>query len=513
MRLLSRRIEGWPKLAWVAIARRETDCVDLFHGPKVEVEDEWAAEAVWAGDFSQGAFDQAELVFGSGVRCRDDRVVFVSAASAMDRLWYRRMGQAWYVSNSLPALCACAGLSLSLEHDYADDRRSPVRTTWGADHCVRNFRLQDGEAHVAWFSNLVLEGDELREEPKPALSPSFGCYEEYRSYLIAAAESLKSNLESADRRHAVVPLVSVSSGYDSPAAAVIAHHAGCTKAVTIHQASSLWRGSDSGEPVAEVLGLECRRYPRTSREFPNEIAVWAGCGYGALMNWTLFDYPEPLCLFFTGNFGDQIWVRERLRAPFTFDNWDDLGTGEFRLSVGMLLCPVPFWGMRHAKEIDAITFSDAMAPWTLHTRYDRQIPRRIVEDAGVPRGRFAVRKKNTSHATTFRWPYSATARSSYRRFLRERGVFAPGPVLDRLMRARSALYSFAYRNTVGQLGIRKGRRLWQRMPCTQLLFQWANHELQKQYEAGLRKSAAARESKAHEGRWRIPAVSSVVPAG
>ena len=366
---------------------------------------------------------------------------------------------------------------------------------------------------MAWFNNLVLEGDRLCEEAKPTLTPSFGCYGDYRSYLTSAAESLKSNLESADRRHAVVPMASVSSGYDSPAAAVISRHAGCTKAVTIHQARSLWRGSDSGEPIAEVLDLECTRYPWTSREFSNEIAVWAGCGYGNLMNWTLFDYPGPVCLFFTGNFGDQIWARKRLRDPFTFENWDDLGAGEFRLSTGMLQCPVPFWGMRRAKEIEAITFSRDMEPWTLHSAYDRPIPRRIVEEAGVRRGSFAVRKKDTSHATTFRWPYSAAARSSCQRFLSERGIFAPGPTLARLMRAHSGLHSFAYSNTAARLGIRKGRRLWQHMRCTHLLFQWANHELQKKYEDGLRESQASRESKARRaGPW-VPEASPVAPVG
>ena len=493
MKLQPVLIPSWPKLAWVAVARTGADHVDLLHGPRVEACDQWAAEAVWAGEFSRGAFDEAELVFGSGVRCRDNRVVFVPAAAVMDRLWYRRKAQTWYVSNSLPALCACADLTLSLEHNYANDRHSAIRTTWGADSCVRSFPLQDGEANTAWFNNLVLERDQLREEPKPILSPPFACYGDYRSYLTAAAESLRVNLESSDRRHAVTPLASVSSGYDSPAAAVISREAGCTKAVTIHQASSLWRGSDSGEPIAQVLGLACRRYPRTSRVFPHEIALWAGSGYSNLMNWCLFDYPEPVCLFFTGNYGDAIWARERFREPFTFDVWDDLGASEFRLAAGMLQCPVPYWGMRRAKEIEAITLSEEMAPWTLHTEYDRPIPRRIVEEAGVERGSFAVRKKNTSHEGVFHWPYSPEAKASFRRYLRERGVFAPGPVLDRFVRAHSAVHSFAYLNTLARLGLKAGRRPWLRMRCTRLLFQWANHELQKQYEAGLAESSGSDE--------------------
>ncbi len=38
-----------------------------------------------------------------------------------------------------------------------------------------------------------------------------------------------------------------------------------------------------------------------------------------------------------------------------------------------------------------------MAPWSVGGRYDRPLPRRIAEEAGLPRERFGVRNRATSH--------------------------------------------------------------------------------------------------------------------
>jgi hypothetical protein len=48
------------------------------------------------------------------------------------------------------------------------------------------------------------------------------------------------------------------------------------------------------------------------------------------------------------------------------------------------------------KEIDAIGRSPSMRSWTVGGDYDRPIPRRIVEEAGIPRGAFAKRKRHVA---------------------------------------------------------------------------------------------------------------------
>jgi hypothetical protein len=484
-RLITRTIARWPKLAWSAILTPGSTDVKFLHGPCMEVTEQWAVEAVWAGDFSEGDFDRTDLIFGSGVRCRGNEVVFVSSGTAMDRLWYCEKECVLYVSNSLAALSACARLSLREDFRYVNDRYSAIRTTWGARKSSRSLPTSSDDVHLIWFHNLIYDGATLREEPKPETAGDFQTFDDYRDFLFEGAHSLRSNLESTARKHKVVPLVSISSGYDSPAAAVVARHAGCREAVTIKQSSSFWRGSDSGRVIAEHLDLNCREYNRTSQTYPHEEAFWAASGYCNLLSWTLIEYPKPVCLFFVGCYGDAIWDRRKIKEPFAIDIWDDLAMGEFRLFVGMLQCVVPFWGMRHINAIQEITFSEEMLPWTMHDDYDRPIARRIVEEAGVPRGAFAVRKKDTSHEMAFRWPYSLKSQASFRQYLSDRSLLAPRPLGVKLLRRLAQIESLIYGNITNKLDIRKRIRPWQKLGGLSLLFHWANQELKQFYQQGL----------------------------
>ena len=125
-------IPQWPKLAWVAQFVDGAETIKVWHGPGVEANDQWCVEAVWAGDFMDGAFDRTDLVFGTGVRCRDDHVVFVSSGTLFDRLCYCKHDGSWYVSNSLPALMAVAGLVLIDEYQgYMRDVLSMTRGLGG----------------------------------------------------------------------------------------------------------------------------------------------------------------------------------------------------------------------------------------------------------------------------------------------------------------------------------------------------------------------------------------------
>jgi hypothetical protein len=70
--------------------------------------------------------------------------------------------------------------------------------------------------------------------------------------------------------------------------------------------------------------------------------------------------------------------------------------GEYRLWVGFLHCPLPFWGVRQIADVHAITRSPEMAPWDVPGNYSRPICRRIVECAGVPRELFGQQKRAAS---------------------------------------------------------------------------------------------------------------------
>lgn len=485
------KIDSWPKLAWVARIRSDLPTVLVFHGPMVEVRDDWCVEAVWAGAFEDGDFDRTDLIFGSGVRIRDGKVVFVSSGTVFDRLWRTSTGTGHYVSNSLPALMASAGLSL--RDDYLDYSQNIRTISKGLDNRIPAIPLQSGEAVATYFNNLIYDGLALREEPKCDPAPEFRTYDDYYQYLVQTAELLGANLSDPARKHKVVPLSGISSGYDSCAAAVISRHAGCTKTVTIKDPASFWRGSDSGAPVASRLGMECREYPRKARNYPLEASIWAAAGRAGILSWALFDFPKPLCLFFTGWHGEKMWdrVSHDHVDPFIRRDPGALDFCEYRLIKGVFQCPVPFWAARHNHETRDITLSDEMAPWYTNKDYDKPIARRIIEEAGVPGNLFGTLKKNTSHEEPFRWPYSPDARASFAEYLRKRGMRAPSAGMVRMLRTANTADVLIHRNLLAKVGMRRRKWPWRRVRASSFVFHWANEELKTRYEDGVQ---ACRES-------------------
>jgi len=517
MRLGPQLVPEWPKLAWVASLPIAAGEVKILHGPMVETADDWIVEAVWAGDFAKGDFDLTDLGFGTGVRCRQNAVTFVSSGSTLDRLVYCERNGQWFVSNSLGALLAVTGLELCDDYDYSQNLKSICR---GLGDYVRSLPASSGSVNLVYFNNLLWNGREMQEVDKPDDAPTLDGYQSYRQFLDKSLRLLAANARAPERHWPVEFLTTISTGYDSAAVAALVRQIGCRNAVTFRQSRSLWRGSDSGRHIASALGLACQEYDRAAREYPHEESLWAMVGRPGVLNWTLFDYPEPLCCFFTGCHGDKVWERDRspLTDPFQIPSLGDLGIGEFRLLKGIFHCPVPHWGMRHVHDIRAISFLDEMAPWTLGvTGYDRPIPRRIVEEAGVPRRMFGILKKNTSHESVMLWPYSAQAQRSFAAFRSERGHRSPSRLGAAVARWLCTAETLAVRNLLGKLGIDTRARDQLRPDGEYLLFQWGNHELRRAYARALRASGglddralAVPDRERSASRPRLPTASGLI---
>ena len=476
-------IKEWPKLAWVAKIEGDPAIVQVWHGPMVEANDQWLSECVWDGAFSDGDFDYSDLVFGTGIRCRQNNVIFVSSATGVDCLWHCEDLGTRYISNSLAALLATA--NLSMRDDYSHYTRDVISIeTFGLQRYTRTLPTTKCDIHITYFKNLKFDGCSLTEVDKPDRTPHFTTYEDYYAFLMTSAGRLKVNLESGMRKTKVNCLVGISSGYDSPAAAVVAREAGCTESVTIKQSNSFWRGSDSGAHIARFLGLSCKEYDFRTSVFQDEVTIWAATGRAGGLNLTIFDYPEPLCIFFNGSYGDKVW--DSLPHDLTESVGDiDCLIGEFRLRKGIFHCVVPWWGIRRVQEINRLGSSAEMKMWSINSKYDRPIARRLIEEAGVPRGTFAIRKKNTSTNTHFLWPYSHEARASLTKYLMNRGVSAIPRWLVAVLRLLAYADGLFFNNIMSWFGLKKGRRPWDRLAGPSLLFQWANSELKKTYAQGL----------------------------
>jgi hypothetical protein len=95
--------------------------------------------------------------------------------------------------------------------------------------------------------------------------------------------------------------------------------------------------------------------------------------------------------------GDGMWWMHRPPRPSLWRS-DQSGSsfGEWRLRVGFIHVPLPCFAAYHYRVTRAISHSAEMRPWVTGRNYDKPIPRRILEEAGVPREMFGTTKRAVS---------------------------------------------------------------------------------------------------------------------
>lgn len=447
MRLVFVENSELPPLAWCARIRHGSSEVVVRCGTWVETGDGLFFEGAWGGDFEFFEFDRAIICAGSGAKLTKDGIVFVSPTNTMERLHLLAVKDELLVSNSLAFLLV-----------EADDSYDPDYPFYGSDlqsiiHGLRHHAtfiptLHRNRVHLFYHCNfLVRESLRFKEIPKSA-PELFRGYEEYVAFLQSGMISLCRNADAPQRKVRYTPLSTISSGYDSPACSVLARRAGCSEAVTFYDArpgsASL---DDSGKQVAEHLGLQIKEFKRLAyQEIPGfpEAEFLAYGTYGEDVVFTALKDILPRRLFITGFHGDKVWDRNNPEVSQRIVRGDPSGGSlfEFRLRLGFIHAAVPFFGCVRHPEIHAISTSPAMLPWSTGNDYDRPIPRRLVETAGIPREYFGQGKKVISQP--FNQPLNEVMRQeSYRDFQ----TFSINPVAIRSSSGRLtfSLFHLLYR--------------------------------------------------------------------
>lgn len=237
-------------MAWVARCC-PGEPIEVLHGPLVEVSDLWFGEIVWDGDYESGDFDHARHAFGSGGRMRETEMVFVSSASVVDRLHWVQQGNKTWVSNSIAAITKESGLTA----DPACSRYPAIFKSIcrGTKQYERVVPMVGGEVHLCYMNNLHWDGQALHERLKPVQVVPLRNYEEYRNQLSQVIVGLSRNWSDSLRCHPFKAISTISTGYDSPAATVLAREAGLDLAITIARGRS--GDVDDGSIIAQHLGV------------------------------------------------------------------------------------------------------------------------------------------------------------------------------------------------------------------------------------------------------------------
>ncbi len=496
----ARRLPGLPALGWCATVQRGARKPEVVLGDLVETSPDTFFEGVWDAPYRDHGFLESLTVMGSGGRVEDGVARFCSPTHTLDNLYCLRTTDAVLVANSLPLLLACA-------RDAPDPRyrhyRSDIAALWRggvpASPCV--LPTARHQSVLVYAATDLVVGNDLSVDPVVKAQPPIpDDYAAYHQLLAGTVDRIVDNGVDALRRTPLHPVTTLSSGYDTTVCAVLGAPAGVTDAVTLHHD----RFDDGGEEVAAALGLRVELIERDAwkqAEAPIEIDFMASNGGPVAITLAAIEgrWRAPMVLL--GSLGDQVLdLGQRLMgdAQSIPDGMSlsPYGLHDFRLRAGMTFVHVPAIGAVHAAAIDRISRSEEMQPWRIGGGYDRPVPRRIVEDAGIPRSAFAVRKRassTVSHNQALRPPARTDFNEYWRSLLRslplttrwryrwDANVVTPIARATRITLFRLQWGRFRWRATRRNLG----RWYYFRSLPSAYQFHWAVQRLTDQFAAGL----------------------------
>jgi hypothetical protein len=395
-----------PRLAWCAKVARGANTVVVEHGSWVETGKSFFAEGVWNRPFDEPQLGEAETVLGSGGTLVADGVAFTPTTHTMERLYSLERDSALLVSNSLPFVLEAAGAKLDPQNwSYERHLMTFLR---GYAKATKRLELAGGiTVRLHYHDTLVIDRDLRQRSTRPQEPPSFHSYRDYVEYLWGTLEVMHRNATAPERKVAYTPISTISSGYDSPACAVLAKQLGCRSAVTFTEARATFNErplktlDDSGEHIAKILGLEVATFSRNAylaaEDYPEALFIATGGGGDDVVLSALRSALERTMLF-TGMLGDTLWSTTSPQSPALSEQYRFLypaggSLQEFRLGTGFIHVPVPLLTFTRHGDVQRISRSLEMRPWRVGGDYDRPIPRRLVEEAGVRRRAYAREKR------------------------------------------------------------------------------------------------------------------------
>ncbi|MDZ4313862.1 MAG: hypothetical protein U0989_03730 [Azonexus sp.] len=396
--------EALPKLAWHASIDQLNEHCHVRHGPWVEVFNNGFVEGVWDGPFNQFLFDQSACIFGSGAILKDQTITFVSSTSTTDCLYYSSTADRVEVSNSLPLLLAINGDELDpgcKEYHLINES-----ITNGIRKYIKKIPTKNSSVNRLIHFNLAVNKFSTKEIEKN-LEPVFNNFDEYYNYLNLCYKMIFENSVDRSRKKSMMVFSTQSKGYDSTAVNAIAKNYHIDKVFTVTKGKakgSFWGESldkepdDDGAEICAVFGINCVKLDRHLIENieDGEYRVHATLhDSGDLNLLAISSFVEKPTILLTGCLGEIWYTNEyyneavwKLSPELVRGDLGNHGMTETRLEAGYVQVAFPFIGARSRQCILNITMSAEMAPWRLETTYDRPIPRRIAEEAGLARHMF-----------------------------------------------------------------------------------------------------------------------------
>jgi hypothetical protein len=411
--------ESLPRLAWCARLRRSSEVVEVWHGPWVETTPGWFVEGAWTGAFRDGAFVEAIHLVGTGGRSEPDRVVFCAPSNLADRVHTVHAGDDLFVSNSAVFLLQMSADEPDPHYrEYLSDRiRQQAAGIRDVDKRLPTARGRHILLHD--FCTIAIRPDlSIGRLEKPPTPPPAD-YADYVGQLEETIADIQANAADPGRRRPYRPLATISRGYDSGPLAVLMSRHGAREAFTFTNVPD-----DDGTAIGERLGYKVTGYDALGyRRLPGAPeAEFHATPWGGDVVMAGCETQLAGALLITGRRGRPLDMISPA-APELYNPRPSALAGammnEFRLRVGFLQLIPYYVAALHPDAVFRISTSPEMKPWSVGGGYDKPIPRRILEEAGIPREWFGQQKLASARSPTMRLEdLSAEGAASFRAFLR-----------------------------------------------------------------------------------------------
>lgn len=409
------KLDHLPRLSWAAWIKKNIETIDVYCGPWIETDGHCFVEGAWNSSFEDKDFEKATVLMGSGGKVLNQKAIFASATHTLERLFAVRQHDSIYISNSLSFALSLSKSELSPGYiGYQADYDSIVL---GLRKGIKSFPLKGGRKITTYcHCNVEIDNElNIMVIPKQPVR-DFLDFSDYTTFLRSTLYVLAQNSMSRHRFRQYSLLATASSGYDSSCIAAIAREIGCSDVLTFRDARDLkiqYLGKyrydrhfreDSGEKIAEMLGYE-NIFVRDSSDYLKEettVLEAESCASGNLCYdpTVVFEDDIKQRVVLTGHHGDIVWALEKgkVSSDLKWGGQSGASLYESRLRIGFIHAPVPYIGACSMRSINEISCSEEMRPWVLNNGYDRPIPRRVLEERGVPRNVFG-QKKNAIQVT------------------------------------------------------------------------------------------------------------------
>ena len=413
------------RLGWLAKVPLSPGKIEVFHGSFVECNEEWFVEGCWDGGVQRGDFDQSSYFFGSGVRLRNDGIHVVASRATVDNIHYCQNKTGIIISNSMLLLLSAIGARLNPKYCYEEEFSGALR---GIQHYKKDIPILHhsiSEIFQVYFGNLCIKNGNIFIE-LPSCSVHFVSYSQYYTFLTDKIKEIHSNASSPARQHPMTCYTTLSTGYDSSAVSVLASkHCGVDTCITSKLSDDGSRFLEDARPIAKKLGMKAIFLDPDDSGLGNRSLLYYSANphhFEMIFDKAtrLFEAQNRPVLLFTGYHGDKVWDKnlrsEYLSSHICRGDTSGKGLSEIRLKTGFINAAIPFLGARKISQIYAISTSSEMAPWSIGGDYDRPIPRRICEGAGLDRDSFGQKKYGI--ATHKGRPSDRTLRACFTRDLK-----------------------------------------------------------------------------------------------